>query len=78
MITLKQAYEQGSLRVAFYCVRPGACAHVGKVDIREAIRRWGEERRLNEIPARCGRCGSRDHVSVRCEPPGRLGKRGRR
>lgn len=76
-ITLKQAYEQGSLYIAFYCTRPG-CLHVGKVEIADAIRRWGEDRVLSTIPARCTKCGSADSVSVRGEPPGRLGKRGRR
>jgi len=52
MISLKQAYEQGSLRVAFYCVRPGICAHVGKVDIESAIKRWGEARLLDRISGR--------------------------
>jgi hypothetical protein len=76
-ITLKQAYEQGSLRIAFYCVRLG-CSHAGKVEIADAIKRWGADRALNEIPARCSKCGSADFVSVRGEPPGRLGKRGNR
>jgi hypothetical protein len=76
-ITLKQAYEQGSLRIAFYC---GAhpCTHVGKIDIRDAIARWGADRLLDQIPARCSKCGSSDRVSARGEPPGRLGKRGNR
>lgn len=78
MISLKQAYEQGSLRIAFYCIRPGVCRHIAKMSIESAIARWGETRLLDEIPARCGKCGSRDHFSVRCEPPGRGGKRGRR
>ena len=77
-ITLKQAYEQGSLRIAFYCVRPGVCDHVGKVEIADAIKRWGAERRLDDIPARCSKCGSKDFVGARGEPPGRLGKRGNR
>ena len=77
MVSLKQAYEQGSLRIAFYCVRPGVCDHVGKVSIEEALRRWGGQMRLDQIRARCSRCGSADFVSVRGEPPGRMGKRGR-
>ena len=76
-ISLKQAYEQGSLRIAFYCVRPG-CSQVGKVEIADAIKRWGADRALNEIRARCSRCDSSEFVSVRGEPPGRTGKRGRR
>ena len=83
-ITLKQAYEQGSLRIAFQCLRPsaiapnGLCLKVGKVEIGDAIRRWGAECKLDEIPARCSRCGSNDFVSASGEPPGRLGKRGNR
>lgn len=82
-ITIKQAYEQGSLRLAFTCMRPdvrpeGLCAHVGKVDIQLALATWGPERRLDAIRARCSRCGSRDFVSVTGEPPGRPEKRGRR
>lgn len=77
-ITLKQAYEQGSQRIAFYCMRPEYCSHVGKIDIGIAIKRWGGERQLDQIPARCSRCGSKEFVSVRGEPPGRMGKRGNR
>ena len=78
MVSLTQTYEQGSLRVAFYCIRPGVCDHVGKIDIESAIKRWGGDKQLDQIPARCSRCGSANFVSVRGEPPGRLGKRGRR
>jgi hypothetical protein len=80
-ITLKQAYEQGSLRIALQCMRPrpgGVCGRVGKVEIADAIKRWGADRRLNEISARCSRCGSKDYVHVMGEPPGRPGKRGNR
>ena len=83
-ITIKQACEQGSLRLTFSCsrpnVRPGGqvCGQAGEVDIQIAIATWGEGRRLNEIPAYCSRCGSKDFVSVRGQPPGRLGKCGRR
>jgi hypothetical protein len=79
-ITPKQAYEQGSLRIAFNCTRPrfgGVCGQTGKVEIAEAIKRWGAERRLDEIPARCSRCGSSKHFYTTGEPPGRTGKRGR-
>jgi hypothetical protein len=82
-ITLKQAYEQGSLRVAFYCMRPvdhspGYCGKVGRVDIEHLIQRWGDQKQLDEIPARCGVCRSGEYVSAMGEPPGRLGKRGNR
>lgn len=80
MTSLKHAYEQGSLRIAFYCMRPtpqGICNHVGRVEIGAALKRWGEETHLHQIPARCSRCGSAEFVSARGEPPGRAGKRGR-
>jgi ribosomal protein S27AE len=83
-ITIKQAYEQGSLRLVFTCARPdvrpgGAlCGQVGKIDIEIALASWGGERRLDQIRARCSRCGSAAFVSVHGEPPGRTGKRGRR
>jgi hypothetical protein len=83
-ITIKQAQEQGSLRLVLSCsrpdVRPGGalCGQVGKVDIELAVASWGGERPLDQIRARCSRCGSRDFVSVTGEPPGRLGKRGNR
>lgn len=84
-ITIKQAYEQGSLRFSFSCRRPiaregwnGWCNHIGKVGIQTAMRRWGEDCRLDQMRARCSKCGSSEFVSVMCEPPGRLGKRGRR
>jgi hypothetical protein len=69
------------VRIAFYCVRPmphGFCGHVGRINIETALERWGDDKQLGEIPARCGRCGSGEFVSVRGGPPGRLGKRGRR
>jgi hypothetical protein len=83
-ITLKQAHEQGSLRIAFLCVRPdarassGLCMKTGKVEIGDAIKRWGAECKLDAIPARCSRCGSKDFVRASGEPPGRTGKRGNR
>jgi hypothetical protein len=75
MVSLKQAYEQGSLRLAFYCRRPmphGFCDHVGKLSIESALKRWGGEIAIGAIPARCGKCGSSEFVSVMGEPPGRL------
>jgi hypothetical protein len=85
-ITIKQAYEQGSLRLVFGCTSQ-ACmmhpdwgwigGHESKIDIEAAMKRWGEGRRLDEISARCSRCGSRAFVHVTVEPPGRTGKRGR-
>ena len=83
-ITIKQAYEQGSLRLVFTCsrpdVRPGGalCGQTSKIDIEVALATWSGERRLDRIRARCSRCGSAEFVRVHGEPPGRTGKRGRR
>jgi len=83
-ITLKQAFEQGTLKLVFSCSRPDVrpsdalCNQRGEVSIQVAIGTWGEERRLDQIRARCSRCGSADFVEVTGQPPGRIGKRGRR
>lgn len=82
--TLQQQYEQGSTRLLFRCFRPGVkpgnalCDHASRIDIRHAIDRWGKDRRIDQIRAICGRCGSRDFVGITGEPPGRQGKRGNR
>lgn len=83
-ITLKQAYEQGSIRIEFQCFRPierapnGLCGKTGSMSMETAIRRWGGSRLLDTLPARCSRCHSTDFVSASGQPPGRIGKRGRR
>ena len=76
-VTIKQAWEQGSIRIAICCANY-PCHNRLLLSIRDAIKQWGEDKPLNEIAARCTKCGSRDHVSVRGEPPGRVGKRGNR
>ena len=82
--TLQQQYEQGSTRLLFRCFRPDVrpfgkrCDQSSRMEIDVAIRRWGKDRRIDEIRAMCSRCGSREFVSIEGEPPGRLGKRGRR
>ncbi|MFZ2030080.1 MAG: hypothetical protein WAU68_07225 [Vitreimonas sp.] len=83
-ITIKQAFEQGSTRLNFTCyrpdVRPGGavCGQTGSIEIELALATWGEGRRLDEFPLYCSRCGSKDFVGVMGDPPGRIGKRGRR
>lgn len=80
MASLKHVYEQGSLRIAFYCVRPtpnGACNNRSVISIEDALKRWGADTHLGDIRARCSRCGSNEFFTVRGEPPGRPGKRGR-
>lgn len=72
-ITLAQAKAQGDFMLIFYCERPAVCSHSGEMRLDEAIARWGGELRLDEVPARCSRCGSREHVDVRARPPMREG-----
>lgn len=72
-ITLAQAKEQGDFVLTFYCERPDVCSHSGEMRLDEAIARWGGDLRLDQVPARCSRCGSRDHVDVRARPPMREG-----
>jgi hypothetical protein len=72
-ITLAQAKAQGSFMLVFYCVRPAICSHSGEMRLDAAIARWGGALRLDQVPARCTRCGSRDHVDVRARPPMRSG-----
>lgn len=79
MVSLKHAYEQGSLRIAFYCVRPpGGCNRSGSIGIEEALRRWGGDMQVKDVPARCSGCRTSAHVATMAIPPGRPGKRGRR
>jgi len=68
-ITLAEAKEQGAFALIFYCVRPAVCSHSGEMRLDDAIDRWGGALRLDQAPARCTRCGSRDHVDVRTRPP---------
>lgn len=83
-ITIKQAYEQGSMRLVFECWRPGVrlgnhhCGQRSQIDIHRALRTWSSERRLDQIKAICSRCGSKEFVRVTNEPEVRQGKRGRR
>ncbi len=72
-ITLADAKAQGDFALIFYCVRPAVCGHSGEMRLDEAITRWGGSMRLDEVPARCTRCGSGDHVDVRARPPKREG-----
>lgn len=46
----------------------GGCHHTGEMSLLHAIVLWGEERRLDELPLRCSRCGSRK-VDVRVDHP---------
>lgn len=68
-ITLAQAKAQGGFMLMFFCQRPSVCSHSGEMRLDQAIDRWGESIRLDQVPARCSRCGSREHVDVRARPP---------
>ena len=57
----------------FYCVRPSVCWHSGEMRLDAAIARWGGALRLDQVPARCTRCGSREHGDVRSRPAMREG-----
>ena len=48
------------------------CHHVGQMSLLHAITLWGEDRRLDELPLRCSRCGSRK-VDVRTDHPRKVG-----
>ena len=69
-ITLADAKAQGDFMLLFYCANAAAyCSHSGEMRLDAALARWGGGRRLDQVPARCTRCGSRDHVDVRARPP---------
>jgi hypothetical protein len=58
----------------FYCENIAAhCSHSGEMRLDKAIIRWGGTLRLDQVSARCTRCGSRDFVEVRARPPKREG-----
>jgi hypothetical protein len=73
-ITLATAHAQGDFMLLFYCQNLAAnCWHSGEMQLDTAIARWGGALRLNQVPARCSRCGSREHVDVRARPAKRDG-----
>lgn len=72
-ITLAEARAQDRYAwlVITCCATPataGGCAHEGQMSLLHAITLWGEDRRLDELPLRCSRCGSRT-VDVRTDWP---------
>lgn len=76
-ITLAQAREQNPHGyLVIYCVASPAtgpgCHHAGQISLLHAITLWGEERRLDELPLKCSRCGSR-RVDVRPDHPRGVG-----
>jgi hypothetical protein len=69
-ITLAEAQAQGATELLFYCTNTAAaCWRSGGMPLAAAIARWGEARRLDQIPARCTGCDSREFVDVRALQP---------
>jgi hypothetical protein len=69
-MTLAQARD-GFTHLDIFCASSIAagegCHHSGEMSLLHAITLWGEEARLDDLPLKCSRCGSRK-VDVR---PGR-------
>ena len=73
-ITLAQAKAQGDFMLMVYCANiPAHCSHSGEMWLDEAVARWGASLRLDQVPARYTRCGSREFIDVRARPPKREG-----
>lgn len=53
----------------------GGCHHAGEMSLLHAITLWGEDIRLDELPLRCSKCGSRT-VEVRTDRPRGIEGRG--
>lgn len=66
-ITLERAIYQGDRIVMFYCCAPH-CWNSGQARLIELIDSWGPLTRLDDLPARCKRCGRADRVDVRARP----------
>ena len=76
-ITLAQARaQQRTSWLVIYCASTPAqaagCHHSGEMSLLHAIVLWGEDRRLDELPLKCSRCGSRK-VDVRIDHPRGVG-----
>ncbi|MCX7358136.1 MAG: hypothetical protein NT015_08355 [Alphaproteobacteria bacterium] len=72
-ITLAQvrAYDRWSYLVIYCQGAPATgagCHHSGEMSLMHAITLWGEDTRLDDLPLRCSRCGSRK-VEVRSDHP---------
>lgn len=73
-ITLEQAIYQGDRIVTFYCENAaGPCSNSGETRLIEMIDSYGPLTRLDELPARCTRCGRREKVDVRARQFRRAG-----
>lgn len=66
-ITLERAIYQGDRIVTFHCWAP-YCWGKGEARLIEMIDSYGALTCLDDLPARCSRCGRRDCVDVRARP----------
>lgn len=77
-ITLAQVREQSGQYgfLLIYCAAAPAagegCHHSGQMSLLHAITLWGPDARLDDLPVRCSRCGSRK-VDVRLDHPRGIG-----
>ncbi len=71
-ITLHEVAESGGVGLLIFCsggrAHYGGCNHSGRIELWLALRRWRSNRRLDELPLRCCRCGA-DAPDVRPEFP---------
>ena len=62
--------------LVIYCAGTPAtgagCRHSGEMSLLHAISLWGEDVRLDDLPLKCSRCGSRA-VDVRTDHPRNIG-----
>jgi len=74
-ITLAQVREQDGHHGGYLVIQcvgapltaPG-CHHSGEMSLLHAIALWGPDARLDDLPLKCSRCGSRK-VDVRADYP---------
>lgn len=76
-ITLAQARAQNRhAYLVIYCASSAAqyagCHHSAEMSLLHAIALWGEDKRLDDLPLRCSKCGSRK-VDVRADHPRTIG-----
>lgn len=72
-ITLGEARDaEPHSYLIIYCASTPAtgagCHHAGQMSLIHALTLWGPDRRLDELPLKCSRCGSRK-VDVRTDYP---------
>lgn len=75
-ITLGQARDGGATHLLFYCygvTRGISCGRNAHTPLAPAIARYGADVSLDEVPAVCERCKSREAVEVRPYYPSPFG-----